>query len=483
MKDCFIEGAVDYIYGFGIGVYDSCQIQTTRTGGVITAAASSKYNSFGLTFMDCRLTTPTGISGILLGRPWQSKPHVAYLHCNEPATLSPTAWTNMNTNRNPIFAEYECSGPGFKPDQRSTNSDFPGIQLTEEQAQDYLSLNSIFAASSFASLEEDTMEVNEMFKPFYDANLVDLIREVMFSGRDTFPDIPQDDWVPELDDNIFIQTVKENFKPFLDSSFFTAPVIESLSVGGTPLEGFDPATTLYGIEITEGDTIAPIVEVVVQDAIVEISYPESIPGYTQVDLYSKDYVTKLSYKIYNSIDSIFWDADLVFLGFNRTDTIPLIDGVYEYDIPVNKNVSRISSFQLERSYAKATYKKSLPDEIPGTGTVVVTALGKTAVNTYTLNFSYTTEKEDISATNLKNDIRILSPSRDQGVVHISNSFNGLISLNIFDITGAKVSTQAINLSSADQFISLDLSVLETGIYLYRISARKNTYAGKLLKID
>ncbi len=480
MKDCFIEGAVDYIYGFGITVFDSCQIHTTRNGGVITASAASIYNRYGLIFRDCRLTTPSGIGGIYLGRPWQSRPHVAYLDCYEPSSVASAGWTSMSSGKNPIFAEYNCSGPGYLPDSRSTNENYPGIQLTPEQAADYYILDSVFAVTSFAEPDEAQAEIDEMFKPFYDANLVELITGVMNSGRDSFVDVPDDDWNPMLEENEFYMILSKELVPFMDSSWMTAPIVENILVGGTPLENFDPGTTLYGIEMEEGQTVAPVVEVVSQNSHVRVEYPESVPAYTTVNVYSLDFTTLKSYKIYNSVDSMFWDADLVFLGFNRTDTVPLVPGVYSYDIEVPNAVTAITSFQVKKSQSSATYTYEKPEAIPGQGTVTVTSMGKTVVNVYELNFTHPVGV-DIYADQTQ-WMEILSPAGEEGLLRLGKPETGAAVVKVYSLTGARVANISLEVNSADQLIPVNLASLQEGLYFYSVDFNNQIFSGKFLKL-
>lgn len=56
MKNCYIEGSVDFIFGRDIVVFDSCEIHINRNGGTLTAASTEPESKFGYVFLDCQLT-------------------------------------------------------------------------------------------------------------------------------------------------------------------------------------------------------------------------------------------------------------------------------------------------------------------------------------------------------------------------------------------------------------------------------------------
>jgi len=165
MKNCYIEGSVDFIFGNGVMVLDSCITFVNRNGGVNCAPNTDAASKFGYVFLNCTLTSlPLGVpdfngtamSSFYLGRPWQNAPQAVYINCYEPATLNPQGWLNMTDGLNPFFAEYHCTGPGSNTANRSTNVNFYGRQLTDEQASSY-TISSIFAKTSNPSFAYNWM--------------------------------------------------------------------------------------------------------------------------------------------------------------------------------------------------------------------------------------------------------------------------------------------------------------------------------------
>lgn len=481
MKDCFIEGSVDYIYGYGIGVYDSCQVHTIREGqsGVITAAATSRYNRFGLTFRDSRLTAVPGAPSFTLGRPWQGKPHVVFMNTYEPTNVNNAAWSNMNSGRDPLFAEYKCYGAGYRPGSRSTHPDYTGIQLSDEAAIKYQSIDTIFAAASFADEDEKELEEAEMYQPFYDANLRDLILEVMIGSRDTFPDIPKDDWMPRIDTNSFVKAVQSKFKHFMDSSNMDAPVIDSVYADGVIYDDFDPETINYLIESPEGQTTPIEFEIFLQNGHSEIKYPNALPDFTYLYVSSYDYTIKTKYTIFNSTDSAFWDADLSFLGFNRTDTIEIVPGVYTYDVVLEPEVSSVSSIQFNKSYKRSTVSASLPDVIPGKAELTVTSMSKTVEKVYTVNFTQKTAINN-AETDL-DEVIMYSPVEETATMNFSNPIDGVATIQLYDITGKVISIGSLETTYSEKNYHLNLSSISKGIYFYQVNYNKQQFGGKLIK--
>jgi len=151
LKDCFIEGTVDFMFGRDIAVFDSCTIHEMRNGGTLTAGSTDPSSLFGYVYRNCTIIADSvGYDGnvdaaFYLGRPWQSSPRTVFMHCYEPVNLSPAGWMSWNVNP-ALFAEYNCFGPGSSDTGRVKWSS----QLTDSAAALY-SLANIFAKSSASS--------------------------------------------------------------------------------------------------------------------------------------------------------------------------------------------------------------------------------------------------------------------------------------------------------------------------------------------
>lgn len=87
-ENCYIEGTVDFIYGSGTAVLQSCTINSPYNGGHITAASTPEMQPYGFLFKDCELTcVPTAKrdapkdESYSLGRPWNGPAMVTFYNC------------------------------------------------------------------------------------------------------------------------------------------------------------------------------------------------------------------------------------------------------------------------------------------------------------------------------------------------------------------------------------------------------------------
>lgn len=148
LKNCYIEGSVDFIFGRNLTVFDSCEIRLNRHGGSLTAASTEATTKYGLVFLNCKITANAvgfdgnAITSFILGRPWQAAPRTVFLKCEEPAALAPAGWATWNVTP-ALYAEYQCYGPGANFSNRLNI----GRQLTDAEAADY-TLKNLFAKTS-----------------------------------------------------------------------------------------------------------------------------------------------------------------------------------------------------------------------------------------------------------------------------------------------------------------------------------------------
>ena len=217
LKDCFCQGAVDYLFGFGIVLFDSCQINMVKTGGYMTAAATSENYKFGYVFMNCKLGSPASVTSYYLGRPWFAHSHTVLYKCWESSSVNPAGWYAWAKREDTCYyREYKCTGPGAATSSRVVF----GKQLTDQEAQSYV-LDSIFSKNSFPQgVTADTFETNTILRRFLVSttpNMEQIAQVFLKCGRDTFPPIPSDNWQPSADTNSIYAVIKANTVKFLDS--------------------------------------------------------------------------------------------------------------------------------------------------------------------------------------------------------------------------------------------------------------------------
>ncbi|WP_239125929.1 pectinesterase family protein [Catellatospora bangladeshensis] len=133
VRNSYIEGTVDFIFGGGTIVFHSCSIYQRRsTGGPITAASTPATKTYGMLFYRSNVTGATS-NTTQLGRPWRQDAQVLYRETALSATIrTAQPWTDMSTNtwQNARFTEYRNTGSGA-----TVNSNRP--QLSDAQAPNY----------------------------------------------------------------------------------------------------------------------------------------------------------------------------------------------------------------------------------------------------------------------------------------------------------------------------------------------------------
>jgi len=133
VKNSYVEGTVDFIFGGGTSVFQASTIHERRTsGGPITAARTDPANSYGILFYKC---TVTGAANNVtqLGRPWGAAAQVLFRESSLGATMrTAQPWTDMSGNswQNARFLEYKNTGAGA-----GTNGNRP--QLSDSAAAGY----------------------------------------------------------------------------------------------------------------------------------------------------------------------------------------------------------------------------------------------------------------------------------------------------------------------------------------------------------
>ncbi|MCB0839466.1 MAG: T9SS type A sorting domain-containing protein, partial [Bacteroidetes bacterium] len=145
MKDCYIEGTTDFIFGRAVVVFDSCQIHSKKVS-YITAASTEQEYSFGYVFFDCLLTAKGNIGNVALGRPWRPYARTVFIHSYLDKHIAASGWSEWDGNNNHttcFYAEYDCFGPKADRTYRKAWSH----ELTPQEAADY-TIPNIFAQTT-----------------------------------------------------------------------------------------------------------------------------------------------------------------------------------------------------------------------------------------------------------------------------------------------------------------------------------------------
>ena len=141
-EDCYIEGTVDFIFGWSTAWFQNCTINAKRSGSYYTAASTSEGKKFGYVFKDCKLTADPGVENVYLGRPWRDYARTVFLNCEMGSQIIPAGWHNWgkpHAEQTAFYAEYNSTGPGANVSQRAGWSH----QLTAAQAAEYTIENAL----------------------------------------------------------------------------------------------------------------------------------------------------------------------------------------------------------------------------------------------------------------------------------------------------------------------------------------------------
>ncbi|HLX69964.1 MAG TPA: pectinesterase family protein [Verrucomicrobiae bacterium] len=138
INNCYIEGDVDFIWGYGTCYFTNCEIKSVTSGACITQIRNDGLR-FGDVFVDCRLTKAAGVSNAILSRIEPNRfpySHVAWINCVMDDHIRPYAWDlmrNTNSLATVRFWEYHTTDPAGKPLDASKRAGF-SKQLTDAEA-------------------------------------------------------------------------------------------------------------------------------------------------------------------------------------------------------------------------------------------------------------------------------------------------------------------------------------------------------------
>ena len=139
VRECHIEGDVDFIWGGGTVYFDRCDILALHDGYLVQSRNGAE--KFGYVFSDCRIDTAPDLKRFVLARidPGRfAHSHVAFLNCSLGSGVSAAGWifdgpgaaTSKETTRFWEFRSTTLSGQPVDVAQRAAGS----RQLTAAEA-------------------------------------------------------------------------------------------------------------------------------------------------------------------------------------------------------------------------------------------------------------------------------------------------------------------------------------------------------------
>ena len=119
-ETCYIEGTVDFIFGWSTAVFNRCHIHSLGKG-YVTAPSTDQGQAFGYLFYDCCLTAEPGVTDVYLSRPWRPYAQALFIRCDLGGHILPAGWHNWNkpeAEKTVNYGEYQSTGEGANPSQR-----------------------------------------------------------------------------------------------------------------------------------------------------------------------------------------------------------------------------------------------------------------------------------------------------------------------------------------------------------------------------
>lgn len=127
-KDCFIEGAVDFIYNSGNYYFENSTLYINRkSGGYIVAPSHAADVKWGYVFMNTLITAPgnPAETDVWLGRPWHNSPKTVFINTTSEVTIPAAGWYETMGGLPALWAEYNTmDGDGNPVDLSQRRSSY-----------------------------------------------------------------------------------------------------------------------------------------------------------------------------------------------------------------------------------------------------------------------------------------------------------------------------------------------------------------------
>lgn len=170
LLNCWVEGAVDFIYAGGTLIFDDCTIHCVRNGGYVVAPEDayatvpknqnelSIFFRLGFLFRDCTIQGPSSVpaNSFYLGRPWGENCGTVYVNCKLSNQVHEKGWGEMgsSTYKTAVFGEYNSMDLNGNPVNVSKRVNW-SYQIPKKDVEDHLNPEAFFARG-----------FNSVFNPF-----------------------------------------------------------------------------------------------------------------------------------------------------------------------------------------------------------------------------------------------------------------------------------------------------------------------------
>ncbi|MGL4519869.1 MAG: pectinesterase family protein [Phocaeicola sp.] len=119
-ENCYIEGTVDFIFGWSTVLFKDCTIHSLGKG-YVTAPSTDQGKAYGYVFINCKLTGADEAENVYLSRPWRPYAQAVFIQCDLGKHIAPEGWNNWGKSSNEetvLYAEYKNRGEGAATKKR-----------------------------------------------------------------------------------------------------------------------------------------------------------------------------------------------------------------------------------------------------------------------------------------------------------------------------------------------------------------------------
>ncbi len=139
-EDCYIQGTVDFIFGWATAYFNRCELHCLGNG-YVTAAATPQGVEYGYVFNDCSITVEPDVTSYL-GRPWRNYANTVFLNCKMEG-IRPEGWqswknsiTGLDGTTTARYAEFGSKTLNGKKLDVSKRAKW-SKQLSKKEAENY----------------------------------------------------------------------------------------------------------------------------------------------------------------------------------------------------------------------------------------------------------------------------------------------------------------------------------------------------------
>ncbi|KAF5206511.1 Pectinesterase qrt1 [Thalictrum thalictroides] len=119
-NNCFIQGSVDFIFGYGRSLYENCYLNSIAKK-VASLTAQKRNNASLSSGFSFKNSVITGSGQVYLGRAWGDQSRVVFSYTYMDKIVLPQGWSNWGDQKRQesvYYGEYKCSGPGANQERR-----------------------------------------------------------------------------------------------------------------------------------------------------------------------------------------------------------------------------------------------------------------------------------------------------------------------------------------------------------------------------